>query len=309
MKPTEPLVAILMCTYNGENFLVEQIESFLIKNYKNIVLWVSDDGSTDGTLDIIRKYQKKLPKNQLNIITGPGRGSVVNFLSLLCHPDLKADYYAFADQDDIWKQEKISNALLKINEVHADKAILYGSRTKTVNESGLEIGYSTVFSKSPCFKNALVQSIAGGNTMVMNNIAASVLRKAGPLEVISHDWWAYMLISGSGGEVIYDNYASLLYRQHDENQIGANTGWMARFKRVGLLMSGRFREWNNTNVNALLKVKYLLNKENQVILEKFEYSRNSCLLRRVVTLWKLGIFRQTILDNIGLVCAIILKKI
>ena len=145
--------------------------------------------------------------------------------------------------------------------------------------------------------------------MVMNNAAADLLRQAGPLEVVSHDWWAYMLISGAGGEVIYDEYPSLLYRQHGNNQIGANTSWAGRFKRLGLLLSGSFREWNNTNVNALLKVKYLLNKENQVILEEFKNARNSVLLQRVIGLWKLGIFRQTFLGNLALIFAIILKKI
>lgn len=309
MTTSEPLVAILMCTYNGERFLAKQLDSFLNQTHKNIVLWISDDGSTDRTLDIVKEYQGKFSKNQLKVVKGPGKGSVINFLSILCHPDLKADYYAFADQDDIWEKEKISTSLSKGNKFPKDTAVLYGSRTKTVDENGEEMGYSTIFSKAPCFKNALVQSIAGGNTMLMNNTAADIIRKAGPLEVVSHDWWVYMLISGAGGEVIYDDYPSLLYRQHGNNQIGANTSWSARFKRLGLLLSGSFREWNNTNVNALLKVKYLLNKENQAILDKFENFRNGSLHHRVVGLWKLGIFRQTFLGNLALAFAIILKKI
>lgn len=309
MKTSEQIVAILMCTYNGEKFLAEQLDSFLDQTHKNIVLWISDDGSTDGTLDILKEYQGKFPKDSLNIVKGPGKGSVINFLSILCNPDLKADYYAFADQDDIWEKEKISTALSKVSKFPEDIAVLYGSRTKTVDENGVELGYSTIFPKAPCFKNALVQSIAGGNTMLMNNNAADIMRKAGPMQVISHDWWAYMLISGAGGRVIYDDYPSLLYRQHGNNQIGANTSWAARAKRLGLLLSGSFREWNNINVNALLKVKYLLNKENQAILDKFENSRNGALLSRVVGLWKLGIFRQTFLGNLALAFAIILKKI
>lgn len=309
MTTSEPLVAILMCTYNGEKFLAEQLDSFLNQTHKNIVLWISDDGSTDSTLDIVKEYQGNFPKNRLKIVKGPGKGSVINFLSILCHSDLKADYYAFADQDDIWEKEKISTALSKAGNFPEDTAILYGSRTKTVDENGVEMGYSAIFSKAPCFKNALVQSIAGGNTMLMNNTAADIMRKAGPMEVISHDWWAYILISGAGGKVIYDDYPSLLYRQHGNNQIGANTSWAARVKRLGLLLSGSFRDWNNTNVSALLKVKYLLNKENQAILDKFENSRNGTLLHRVVGLWKLGIFRQTFLDNLALAFAIILKKI
>ena len=305
----EPLIAILMCTYNGEKFLIEQLDSFLNQTHKNIIVWVSDDGSTDGTLAIIKQYQKKFAKNQLKIINGPGKGSVINFLSLLCHSDVKADYYAFADQDDIWNCDKLSIALSKINKLPQTTPILYGSRTKTITEDGIEIGLSSIFPKTPCFRNALVQSIAGGNTMLMNNIAANIMRKTGPVEVISHDWWAYMLISGAGGTVIYDTYPSLLYRQHDNNQIGANTDWTARLKRINLLLAGSFRDWNTTNIIALFKAKDLLNKENQVILEQFENARNSSLFPRIIKLWEIKIFRQTLLGNIGLIVAIILKKI
>ena len=83
MKTSEPLVAILMCTYNGEKFLAEQLDSFLDQTHKNIVLWISDDGSTDSTLDILKEYQGKFPKDSLNIVKGPGKGSVINFLSIL----------------------------------------------------------------------------------------------------------------------------------------------------------------------------------------------------------------------------------
>ena len=101
VSPTEPLIAILMCTYNGERFIAEQIDSFLNQTHKNIALWVSDDGSTDGTMIILKKYQEKFPKGRFKIINGPGKGFVMNFLSLICHKDVKADYYAFSDQDDI----------------------------------------------------------------------------------------------------------------------------------------------------------------------------------------------------------------
>jgi glycosyltransferase involved in cell wall biosynthesis len=309
-NPTlEPLIAVLMCTYNGEKFLTEQLNSLLSQNHKNIVVWVSDDGSTDNTIIILKQYQKKFPKDRLKIINGPGKGSVINFLSLLCNPDLKADYYAFADQDDIWEENKLSISLSKISALPKTTPTLYGARTKTVTEQGIEIGLSSIFSKTPCFENALVQSIAGGNTMLMNDVAANIMKQAGVIEVISHDWWAYMLISGAGGTVIYDKQPSLLYRQHDNNQIGANMGWLAKAKRINLLLAGSFREWNTTNIMALLKVKHLLNEKNRAILEQFEISRNSSFFSRIIGLWKLKIFRQTILGQFGLILAICLKKI
>lgn len=304
----QPLITILMCTYNGEKFLAEQLDSFLAQDYKNISLWVSDDGSNDGTMIILKQYQAKFPKGRMTIIEGPKKGFVMNFLSLLCQKDLKSDYYAFSDQDDIWEQEKLSRAFEKIKNI-TDKPVLYGSRTKTVTEHGEVIGFSSVFARTPCFKNALVQSLAGGNTMLLNQEATNILRKAGTVDVVSHDWWAYMMVSGAGGKVVYDTYAGLLYRQHENNQIGANNGWIARSKRIHLLLQGRFRNWNTQNINALFKVKHLLTAENQAILKKFEHARNSSFFARIIGLWKLGIFRQTILGNLGLIAAIILKKL
>ncbi|MDP4832205.1 MAG: glycosyltransferase family 2 protein [Rickettsiaceae bacterium] len=306
---TEPLIAVLMCTYNGEKFLIEQLDSLLNQNHKNLVVWVSDDGSTDATLIMLKQYQKQFPKDKFKIIDGPSKGSVINFLALLCNPDVKADYYAFSDQDDIWEADKLSSALSAINTLPSTTPILYGSRTKTISEEGTEIGFSSIFNKTPCFENALVQSIAGGNTMLMNNAAANLLKQAGVLEVISHDWWAYMLISGAGGTVIYDKKTSLLYRQHDNNQVGENTGWSAKIKRINLLLAGNFRKWNTANVTALLKVKHLLSKKNCAILEQFESARNKSFFLRIIGLWKIKIFRQTPLEQLGLIIAIILKKI
>lgn len=251
----ESSVAILMCTYNGGKFLAEQLESILNQTHKNITLWISDDGSTDNTLEIIEQYKQKFGQNRLYLVMGPRKGCVANFLSLLCNPDITADYYAFADQDDIWYPEKTAIALEKVSKAPQDTPVLYGSRTETTDENAITIGYSKIFTKTPCFENALVQSIAGGNTMLMNHAAIDIARKAGPLDVIGHDWWMYMLISGVGGEVIFDEYPSLKYRQHGGNLTGANGGFTARLKRLNLLLGGNFSKWNDVNIRTLLQVK------------------------------------------------------
>jgi hypothetical protein len=109
--------------------------------------------------------------------------------------------------------------------------------------------------------------------------------------------------------MIYDTYPSLRYRQHGNNQIGANTSWIARIKRINLLLKGEFRKWNSINAQALMTKKNLLSEENQEILAEFERARNSNLLSRIFGLWKIGIYRQTFLGNLGLILAVILNKL
>lgn len=130
--------------------------------------------------------------------------------------------------------------------------LLYCSRTENIDESGKELKTtSPLFQKEPSFANALVQSIAGGNTMVFNKKALHLLQTAGIQKVISHDWWAYLLITGAGGSVFYDPKPQVKYRQHDKNLIGANVSFLTRTKRLKMLTQGAFRDWNTFNINAL----------------------------------------------------------
>jgi hypothetical protein len=179
-----------------------------------------------------------------------------------------------------------------------------------VDASDNEIGLSPLFSKPPSFANALIQNIGGGNTMVFNNAARSLLRDAGEnIPVVTHDWWAYMVVTGCGGQVFYDSMPTLRYRQHDSNLVGMNTSWPARFKRIYMLWQGRFRSWNDGNVAALRKLQNKLTPENQEILESFTRARELPLFSRLISLKRCGIYRQTLLGNLGLIFATVFKKI
>ena len=101
-----PRVAILLCTYNGAQFLAEQLDSLEAQVHQNWVVIASDDGSTDQTLEILRQYQAKWSPRKLTIRSGPQKGFCQNFLSLTADPEIRADYYAFCDQDDVWLPNK-----------------------------------------------------------------------------------------------------------------------------------------------------------------------------------------------------------
>lgn len=126
--------------------------------------------------------------------------------------------------------------------------------------------------------------------------------------VVSHDWWAYMLISGAGGKVIYDSYISVNYRQHTSNLVGSNLGVQAFLLRLQMLIKGRFRNWNTTNTRALQKVRHLLTAENRSILDEFCTARNRWLIPRVTGMIRSGVHRQTFMGNLGLIAATLLKK-
>ncbi|SDP55838.1 Glycosyl transferase family 2 [Ectopseudomonas guguanensis] len=303
-------VAILLCTFHGQRYLAEQLESFAAQSHQSWEVWASDDGSKDDTYSILVEYKKKWPVGRLSIHSGPAEGFAANFLSLTCRASINADFYAYSDQDDVWEADKLARALAWLESIPVNVPALYCSRTRLVDADNNEIGVSPLFSKAPSFANALVQNIAGGNTMVFNNAARELLREAGENKsVITHDWWAYMVVTGCGGQVHYDAVPTLRYRQHGDNVVGTNNGWAARLKRIRMLFQGRFKRWNDGNIAALFTLEHRLTPENQALLRRFVDARSMSLIPRVVHIKRSGVYRQTLLGNIGLIAAAILGKI
>jgi hypothetical protein len=102
---------------------------------------------------------------------------------MACDPGIKADYYAFCDQDDVWLAAKLAVAIRNISENQKETLpYLYCSRTTYVNEKLKRIGCSRLFAFPRTFRNALIQSIAGGNTMVFNQATKGLLERVGPVK-------------------------------------------------------------------------------------------------------------------------------
>jgi len=302
---------ILMCTLNGERFLAEQLASLERQTFKHWRLVVSDDGSSDRTKSILQAFKAAHRPGRVEIIDGPRRGGAqANFLFLTCRDGLDSDYYAFCDQDDIWEADKLARAITILERVGTGVPALYGSRTCLIDQNGRKIGLSPLFPREPAFRSALVQSIAGGNTMVFNREARGLLAYCGAeVEIPSHDWWLYQVTSAGGGKVFYDAYPSVRYRQHERNVIGANMGVAACLRRLLMLGQGRFRYWADLNVEALARLRPRMNAENRQIFDLFCKARNRPLLERARMFAQAGVYRQTLLGNLGLAAAVVLKKI
>ncbi|MFN0115650.1 MAG: glycosyltransferase family 2 protein [Paracoccaceae bacterium] len=308
-------VAILMATRNGAAFLSEQLESIAAQDHRNWSLTVSDDGSSDATRDIVAAFAARHPGYRVALRDGPGSGSTANFLSLIAAAGGRAGLIALSDQDDIWLPDKLSRAAAVLSPF-ASQPALYGARTILADRAGRATGLSPLFRRPPSFGNALVQSIAGGNTMVLNagaaalagELAGAALAPGGRLPAC-HDWWLYQLVTGAGGTVIYDPRPALLYRQHDGNQIGANRSARARARRLSLLLQGRFARWNDLNLAALEAARPFLTEAARERIGDFRRLRHRRGPAALAALARAGLVRQTAAGTLSLAVGAALGKL
>jgi glycosyltransferase involved in cell wall biosynthesis len=308
--PRRPRVAILMGTFHGERFLPQQLDSIKAQSFNDWALWASDDSANAATVDILKSYRQAWGEDRLSIRKGPASGFRANFLSLACDPSIRADYFAFADQDDVWDADKLAVALRWLASIPATTPALYCGRTRLIDEKDRSIGYSPLFPKPFVFGNALAQSGGGGNTMVFNAAARALLIEAGADVVVqTHDWWAYILVSGCGGVVYYDRIPKVGYRQHGKNLVGSNSSWIGRFHRMRRIMLGHFRGMNDRNIIALERMHHRLTSNNLRVLVEFTRARDRWLVPRLLGIWRSGIYCQTAISNLAMIGATLLKKI
>lgn len=211
----EEKVQILMSTYNGAQFLKEQLDSLLSQTYGNLEILIRDDGSKDATCDILKEYEKKHPNIQVYLEENVG--VTKSFFELLKKSD--ADYVAFSDQDDVWLKEKVEKAVEKLRGIK--EPALYCSNKILVDTNLRIIAENNHKKLIPGFENAVVECICTGCTSMMNRALADNLKQHIPERAILHDWWCYLAASYLG-KVIFDDNAYIWYRQHGGNVIGAS---------------------------------------------------------------------------------------
>ncbi|RVA71058.1 glycosyltransferase family 2 protein, partial [Mesorhizobium sp. M7A.F.Ca.US.006.04.2.1] len=152
--------------------------------------------------------------------------------------------------------------------------------------------------------------IAGGNTILLNAAARDLLARACMRTgFVSHDWWAYLIVTAAGGIVRYDPRPLVRYRQHAANLVGANVSWKARVSRLGRLFKGEFAGWTDLNLDGLAVNRDLLTEDAMVCLDLFTHGRDGGLFRRLAGLRRSGVYRQTVSGNLGLYLAFILGRI
>lgn len=302
-------VAILMGCYCGQEYLTEQLDSIRAQTHSRWKVWAADDGSADGTLAVLQRYRSSWGSERLEVRPGPQRGFVANFLALACDERIRAEYFAYADQDDVWAPEKLALAVDWLNSVPPHVPALYCSRTRLF-KGGRTVGCSPCYRRPPSFAHALVQNIAGGNTMVFNQAARRLLVRAGAdVSVVAHDWWTYLVVTACGGQVRFDERMTVNYRQHDDNQIGAGHGWAFLQRRVEGFFRGRFRQWVDGNLTALERLRMFFPPESERTFTLFSTARKAGLSARLSGLMRSGVHRQTAGGNCGLLLAALFNRI
>lgn len=303
-------VCVLLGTYNGERFLEEQLASLAAQTVSNVDIIVGDDGSSDGTRLILERFRALWTKGTFDILDGPRKGFAENFrfLSLRAGPDV--DFLAFCDQDDVWDADKLEAAIAALLPIPPTTPGAYFSRTLLTDENDNAFGLSPLFSRPPSFRNALVQSIGGGNTLVLNRAGSALFIEAcRRTSFVTHDWWAYLIVSGAGGVVHYDPTPHIRYRQHGSNLVGNNVGLAARLSRLRLLLGGRFRGWTDRNLAGLQLCIDLLSPEAGEILGRFRDAREKTGPLAVKALARAGVHRQVPFDDFSFKVAVFLGKV
>lgn len=218
-------VQILMSTYNGEEYVREQLDSILAQNYPDVDILIRDDGSSDDTYVILKEYEE-LHQN-VSVYQGENIGVNRSFFELLLKRNRKASYIGFCDQDDYWLPEKIEKAVEHLEGMQGPA--LYCS-AKTLVDENLEILESQQNPHLiPGFGNAVIESICSGCTLLMNRELADVIAEHLPEDVIHHDWWCYMVATYLGS-MYYDEKSYIYYRQHGSNEVGASGSALAMIK-------------------------------------------------------------------------------
>ena len=231
---------VLLSTYNGERFLEEQINSILAQKGVEVFIRASDDRSNDSTPAILEKYKKEHP-NFDYYINETNRGFTYNFLDNLYSLGEEAyDYYAFADQDDVWLEDKLESAIEQLQKMDHPKGNLYCSNLQLVdtnlNPIGMQEGPAALKIKKHMY---LTANIATGCTIVFDRALFLQTVKYHPDSIYLHDYWMLLIAVFTGG-FFYDINAHILYRQHGGNQIGSNKRFFTKNK-ISLFLHPKHR--------------------------------------------------------------------
>ena len=229
-------ISVAMVSYNGERYLKEQIESILQQLKEEDELVISDDGSTDRTMEIIREYQNS--DSRIRCLKGPGQGIKKNVEHVLKHT--KGEYIFLADQDDIWMPDKVEQVLKAFLEKNAtvvihDAKVFEGEEAK---KTVIESFFAFRRSGAGVFKNMIKNSYIGCCMAFRRELLKVVLPIPSKIEM--HDQWIGILGDYIAGKSCFLPKALLLYRRHGENNSNMKHYGIVKMLRNRIYFFGYF---------------------------------------------------------------------
>jgi rhamnosyltransferase len=263
---TKSSVLILLSTYNGEKFLLEQLYCLINQKNVNLKILIRDDGSNDNTINILKDFHFNYKLFIEDIFYEQNIGFADSYRKLLLYSNHYSnfyDFYSFCDQDDIWLDDKICSAISLLNKFSNDTPNLYFSNLMIFNK---DLRKSIVKYKYPPFYNkqsVLVENVASGCTIVFNRKTIQFFNDYTPQKFFFHDIW-FFHICLFFGNVIYDHNSFIYYRQHDNNVLGTNKFIIYRI----------FKLFNTKNFNFITQNRRMLHA-NEFLCTHFNILNNS----------------------------------
>lgn len=308
-------VDILLATYQGADYLEDQLQSIVNQSYQNWYLWVRDDHSSDNTSIILEKWVQRLSGKMTLLPRGERLGVKKNFSELMHRS--QAPYIVFADQDDRWLPNKIeaSLALMKKNEA------MYGTSVPLLIHTDLIVAdknlnildpsfwkYSKINPLANTLNRLLVHNVVTGCTMLMNR---SLLQLAMPIpqEAIMHDWWIG-LVASAFGHIDSLDQPTLFYRQHGKNDTGAKdwrnlSAYLIQAKKLLRLrgreeLRRRLSKTIHQSFQFLERYENLLEPHKKKIVQNYVVLSQSSLLTKRYLFFKHRYFKNTFAKNLGM---------
>lgn len=305
-------IAIMLATFNGASYIEEQIESILAQSNHDWMLYIRDDGSVDGTVEIIERYAR-LHEDKIKFITNDGLvcgSSKSNFAAIhrWVTQNCPSRYYMFSDQDDFWLPNKIELTLSKMSECESDYAgpILVHTDLEVVDRDLKTIGdsfikYRALNPSVTDLSHLLIQNNVTGCTMCWNDQLNSYLDLSNPA-VAMHDWWI-TLAAAAFGKIEFVPASTIKYRQHGNNVVGATRVNTLGFILKRLAGSAHVRETLNLAFDQAEAFKNLYKKELSLsqhnLLQSFINIRYHRKISRILSAYSNGFLKQGIVQILG----------
>ena len=315
---TKPLVAvsaapvdIVLATYNGQRYVRQQLDSLLNQSVRNVRILIGDDGSSDGTLGLLTQYAETF-SDRVALLPTKGRcgGASANFSRLLLATD--APYVFLCDQDDVWDEGKVAVSLKCIRDLEdqfgTDVPMLVHTDLRVVDQNLVTLSasffkFQHLDAQAASLKQLLVQNMVTGCAVVVNR---ALLNKALPVpaDAIMHDWWL-ALVAAAFGKIGFVDRATMSYRQHGSNTVGAK-GWTMAFiaSRLKQLISGvgageLLRPGIKQAQAFLQRYKRCLSAEQLVEVDTMAHMQDKTGVGRVMSAAKLGLRKQGVTRTFG----------